>query len=148
MYLENGFLTALAGSKYEVFARSCWTGSDLAFDRCGILQAVNALGSSVYARYVGLVCERWRQHIMLQMGVGVGAAVSADPQSAVAPVLPLMDTGYGEADSHANADTSMGYAQGATRSAADNSISRNIASSWWQSQPLGRLLSRSLCLRG
>ena len=76
---------------------------------------------------------------MLQMDGGVDAVVSADPHSAAAPVLPLMDTGYGEADSHANADTSekQGEAHGANRSAADNSVSRNTASSWWQRHPMG-----------
>ena len=72
-----GFFTALAGSKYEVFARSRWTGSDLATDCCGILQRVSAFGSSVYARSVDLVGERRRSH---------HAAVSAGPQSAAAPV--------------------------------------------------------------
>ena len=70
---ELAFLTALAGSKYEVFARSRWTGSDLATDCCGILQRVSALGSSVYARSVHLVGERRRPH-------------HAGPQKAAAPV--------------------------------------------------------------
>ena len=55
--LANGLVTALAGSQFEVYPRHRWTGADVAFDRCGLLEAVHGLGRGAYNRFLQLLGE-------------------------------------------------------------------------------------------
>ena len=53
--LANGLVTALAGTQFEVYPRHRWTGADICFDRCGLLEAVHGIGSGAYRRFLELV---------------------------------------------------------------------------------------------
>ena len=55
--LANGLVTALAGAQFEVYPRHRWTGADIAFDRCGLLEAVHGLGAGAYRQFLKLLGE-------------------------------------------------------------------------------------------
>ena len=55
--LANGLVTALAGSQFEVYPRHRWTGADISFDRCGLLEAVHGLGAGAYRQFLQLLGE-------------------------------------------------------------------------------------------
>lgn len=130
--VANGLITALAGTMFELYPRHRWTGSDLATDRCGLLEVVHGLGSATYARYMAMLGERKPQGAT-EDPVDHQAAPVLQDEVHTEPCLAEDDAG--------NTESIGGGAQlEETTGPAFNSKCRRVASEWWASSPLVNLV--------
>ena len=90
--LANGLVAALAGSTFQVYPRHRWTGADVAFDRCGLLEAVHGLGAGAYRHFLRLLGEAGAG----RSGAPAAAELLALEDAAVADARPAdADAGFG-----------------------------------------------------
>jgi hypothetical protein len=112
--MANGLITALAGSQLPIYQRNRWVGSDIAFDRAGLLEAVHQIGSSAYAQFLSLLGHR------MQDGAAQ-AVVQGDTE------LPAL------LDGSAGGDGGSAAPDGETGSDSHIHTSRFFIFEWWGS---------------
>jgi hypothetical protein len=136
--LANGLVTALAGHMFELYPRHRWCGADLAFDRCGLMEAVHNLGSGSYRQFMALLGAR---------------SSAAEPSMDGEPhELHALDDVVGPADARDDlaADFNAAAQDGAefdlNAKRALNAKHRRLASEWWETKPLAALVTSRLVM--
>ena len=133
----DGLVTALAGHMFELYPRSRWTGADISIDRCGLLECVHQLGSGSYMRFLE------------SLGEGKGGTKDGDADFAHEALadqdLEHVDAGN-MADEGDEATRQEQEAEESKKTPQANSKHRQLASRWWQTKPLGNLITMRLIM--